>query len=373
MRGVVMRGVVLASAVVTASAGAQLADRPVMIEARVPKAPSVATGANGAFLVYEIWVTNLEPRELKWTRVEVTDARGRTLHTLADSALWRDLARPGQGNIGAADRPRLGPTQRAVLFLQVPITGEAPAELRHRLTITDSIGTRTLALRPTSVSRDVAVIGPPLRGGNWFAANGPGNVSEHRRAQIPIDGLPSIAQRFAIDYVIVDSAFKTYRGDSLKNESYYAEDQDALAVADGIVVATKDSIPENVPGVNSRAVPITLETVGGNHVILDIGNGRFAFYAHLRPGSLRAKVGDRVKRGAVLGKVGNSGNSTEPHLHFHISDYNSPLGSEGIPYVHDQFELVGSCKAFGVGCTAQAPTPKRRLLPLENEVIRFPK
>lgn len=368
-----MRGVLWLSVLALGAAQAQLADRPLMVEARVPKAPTVATGASGGVLTYEVWLTNLEQRELKWTRLEVLDARGGTLQVLADTALWRDLSRPGQGTIGMADRPRLGPQQRAVLFLRVPITGEAPRELRHRLTIVDSVGTRTLTMRPIAVAHDAVVIGPPLRGGNWYVANGPSNTSGHRRAQIPVDGVPAIAQRFAIDYVIVDSAFKTYRGDSSKNESYYAEDQDALAVADGIVVATKDSIPENVPGINSRAVPITLETVGGNHVILDIGSGRFAFYAHLRPGSLRVKVGDRVRRGAVVGKVGNSGNSTEPHLHFHISDGNSPLGSEGLPYLHDQFELVGTCKAFGAGCAAQAPVTRRRLLPVDNEVIRFPK
>ena len=84
----------------------------------------------------------------------------------------------------------------------------------------------------------------------------------------------------------------------------------------------KDGIPENVPGANSRAVPITLETVGGNHVIIDIGGGHYAFYAHLKPGGIRVKLGDKVKRGQVIGLVGNTGNSTEPHLHFHISDGN---------------------------------------------------
>ncbi len=367
-----MRAALLLSCGALVSAGAQLAGRPLMVEARVPKAPTVATGSTGAFLIYEVMLTNLEAREMKWTRLEITDARGGALLSLADSVLWRDLARPGQGTIAFLDRPRLGPQQRAVLYLNVPVTGEVPSELRHRLTVTDSLGTRTLDLRPVPVSRDVAVVGPPLRGGNWFAANGPGNASGHRRAQIPIDGLPSIAQRFAIDYVLVDSAFKTFRGDALRNESYYAEDVDVLAVADGMIVATKDSIPENIPGASSRAVPITLETVGGNHVILDIGHGRYAFYAHVRPGSLRVKVGDRVKRGAVLAKLGNSGNSTEPHLHFHIADYNSPLGAEGIPYVHEQFELLGSCRAFGIGCTLQAPRAVRRVLPLENQVVRFP-
>jgi murein DD-endopeptidase MepM/ murein hydrolase activator NlpD len=142
-------------------------------------------------------------------------------------------------------------------------------------------------------------------------------------------------------------------------------------VADGIVAATKDSIPENVPGANSRAVPITLETVGGNHVIVDMGNGRYAFYAHLQPGSLRVKKGDRVRRGQVLGLVGNSGNSTEPHLHFHLSDSPSPLGSEGVPYVHEQFEVVGRCRSMMQCSTAPSET-LRRQIPTGKMVIRFP-
>ena len=75
-------------------------------------------------------------------------------------------------------------------------------------------------------------------------------------------------------------------------------------MADGVVTETKDGIPQNVPGANSRAVPITLETVGGNHVIVDIGGGKFAFYAHMQPGSLRVKVGEHVKTGEVLGLWG---------------------------------------------------------------------
>ena len=182
-----------------------------------------------------------------------------------------------------------------------------------------------------TVVRDVAVIGPPLRGEGWVAVNGPDPQTGHRRAIVPVEGIAAIAQRFAIDYVKMDSTGRRFTGDSLKNESYYAEGQDAIAVADGVVASVKDGIPENVPGVMSRAVPITLETVGGNFVILDIGQGRYAFYAHLKPGSLRVRPGDRVRKGQVVGLVGNSGNSTEPHLHFHLMDGTSPLGSEGHP------------------------------------------
>ena len=165
---------------------------------------------------------------------------------------------------------------------------------------------------------------------------------------------------------------RTFSGDQVKNASYHAYGQDALAVGDGIVVAVKDGIPENIPGVNSRAVQITLETVGGNHVIVDLGGGRYAFYAHLQPGSLRVKLGDKVRKGQIVGLVGNSGNSTEPHLHFHLSDGVSPLGSEGIPYIHESFELVGRCRSFGSGCDRASPGTRQREMPMANMLVRFP-
>ena len=106
--------------------------------------------------------------------------------------------------------------------------------------------------------------------------------------------------------------------------------------------------------------------------MLDIGNHNFAFYAHLQPGSQRVKVGDRVRRGQVIGLVGNSGNSTEPHLHFHISDGNSPLGSEGVPYRQDAFEIVGRCRTFNMGCERSAPVSRKSEQPMANVLIQFP-
>ena len=99
---------------------------------------------------------------------------------------------------------------------------------------------------------------------------------------------------------------------------------------------------------------------------------RHAFYAHLQPGSIRVKVGDRVHRGQILGLVGNTGNSTEPHLHFHISDASSPLGSEGLPYLLPSFEVEG--KGFGwKPSDAKGAREKHTMeLPTEDEVVRFP-
>jgi murein DD-endopeptidase MepM/ murein hydrolase activator NlpD len=106
---------------------------------------------------------------------------------------------------------------------------------------------------------------------------------------------------------------------------------------------------------------MTLETVGGNFVVLELRRDRYAFYAHLQPGSLRVKPGDVVKRAQVLGLVGNSGNSTEPHLHFQVSDGPSPLGSSGMPYVLDAYELL----------SGDNPGMRAKQLPLQNDRVAF--
>jgi murein DD-endopeptidase MepM/ murein hydrolase activator NlpD len=220
-------------------------------------------------------------------------------------------------------------------------------------------------------------IGAPLRG-EWLAANGPSNASGHRRTPLALNGAVAIAQRFGIDFLQVDSSDRTFRGDSTNNANYLAYGEEILAVGDGIVVATKDSIPENTPrSPVARAVPITLETVGGNHIVIDLGGGHYAFYAHVQPGSLRVRAGDRVRRGQVIALVGNSGNSTEPHLHFHIVDGiaagTSTLGAEGLPYELASFDLDGRCSigVTGVRCARERPTTVNRGMPLQNQLVRF--
>jgi murein DD-endopeptidase MepM/ murein hydrolase activator NlpD len=171
---------------------------------------------------------------------------------------------------------------------------------------------------------------------------------------------------------------KTYGGDPKDNKSYYAFGHDALAVADGVVAAVLDGIPNNVPGIDSRAQPITLANVGGNFVQLDVGGGLYAFYAHLQPGSLRVKVGDKVRRGQVIGLVGNTGNSTEPHLHFHVSNSPEPLGAEGFPYALRAFEVQGSTEMQGDEIKAQFAQPGKSetrtlAIPADGEIVKFEK
>jgi len=348
---------------------------PPSVEFRVPKTPTVAFTDSGAVLAYELFVTNLTAMPMTLRRVEVVSA-GKVLLSLsdADTSLQRATSRVTQ--IPVADRLKLDGGARAIVYLWVPVDrANPPAQLRHRLTLQRDTVTEVLEGTTTPVERAAVSISPPVRG-EWAAFNGPSNASGHRRLVLALDGHTASGQRFAIDFLQVDSLGSSRRPgtEASKNSNYYAYGTELLAVADGVVAATKDSIPENVPG--GRAVKIDLITVGGNFVGIDIGGGTYALYAHVQPGSLRVKVGDRVKRGQVIALLGNSGNSTEPHVHFQIADGPSFLAAEGLPYAAD-FDVLGNCGIGGnppkITCTRHAPTAVKGGIPIQNELVRFPK
>ena len=349
----------------------------VPVDVRINAQPVSFKGGGKTHIVYELHITNFSRNPLVLTRLDVVaPGTKKQLASYTGEELGSRIVRPGVAATTTDEKLKLAAGLRMVVYmwLTFDVTTDAPTAIQHRLTtkVGEYPEELSVVAATVTVSNDLKMISPPLRGSEWLAGNGPGNSSGHRRALIPTGGGARIAQRFAIDFLQLFPDGRSFSGDQKDNKSYRCYGAEALAVADAVVVATKDGIPENVPGPTSRAVPITLETVGGNHVILDLGGGRFAFYAHLQPGSLRVKTGDKVRRGQALGLVGNSGNSTEPHLHFHISDANSPLGSEGLPYTLPSFEVQG--RGFGWQPTSPAaPTEKRQNeMPLENEVIRFP-
>ena len=349
--------------------------RPIPVEALVPVAPLVFYGDGSSFLCYEIYLTNMSKQAWVLQRIEALGGSASALLQLEGKDLQSALHHPGRPDLKDDALAELAPGEQVIAFLWIKLAGPAPAQLRHQITFRASGDDKLVAMdaATTSVAQGLPAITPPLRGKNWLAGNGPSNASAHRRAIIVIEGTPHIAQRYAIDWVQIDDKALTYKGAASDNRNYYCYGAEALAVADATVVEVKDGIPQNTPGDNSRAVAITLETVAGNHVNLDLGGGVYAMYAHFQPGSIRVKVGDKVKRGRVLGLVGNSGNSTEPHLHFQLMNANSPLASEGLPYKMD-FQLTGSASGDEKNPkTERLATPKKMQgeIPLENEVVEF--
>jgi Peptidase family M23 len=160
----------------------------------------------------------------------------------------------------------------------------------------------------------------------------------HRRALQPVNGELALPQRFAIDWNGSDAQRRLVVGDPDVTTSWVFYGAPVIAVADGTVVQAVDRFPDQVPG---RPQPVGLDEADGNHVVLDLGEGRFASFDHLKPGSVAVRPGDRVCRGQKLGELGNSGASSGPHLHFHIADAPT-LAGDGLPYMIDDFFLAGT-------------------------------
>lgn len=131
-------------------------------------------------------------------------------------------------------------------------------------------------------------------------------------------------QRFAYDLLIVKDG-KSHEGDDKVLTNYYCFDKPLYAPAAGTITEVMDGLDDNVPGVMNPFAP------PGNHIVIDHGNGEFSVMAHMRKGSVAVKVGDKVKQGQLVGHCGNSGNTSEPHLHYHLQNTGSFGNSEGLP------------------------------------------
>src|SRR5262245_35749994 len=227
------------------------------------------------------------------------------------------------------------------------------------------------------------IIGPPLAGGGWVAANGCCNPDiTHRGSVQSVNGALYDSQRFAIDWMRLDERGGLVHGDESDVHNYSDYGADVLAVAGGKVVSVLNILADQVPGRLPEPSFITIETVDGNHVVLDLGGGRFAFYAHLQKNSIKVRPGDQVKKGAVLGKLGNTGNTSAPHLHFHVMNRPSPMAADGIPYLIDSFDFAGQIDIaafeaapalageWGKGRIAK-PEPRQRQFPLNLNIINF--
>jgi hypothetical protein len=309
--------------------------------------PQPVLGADDRIhLPYELLVTNMSPSMMQIDAVDTLDvgSQNRVVATLTGPALAAAV-QPFVRTEGQA----IGPAQVSRVFfdLTAPAGATLPARIAHRfsLTLTPTDGsdtTATVVSGITDVGRQVAVVvDPPLAGGRWVAGGGccfP--PTPHRLATLAINGAIHVPERFAIDFVQLDPDGRLFSGPQTELSSYAFYGVPIYSVADGVVVAALDGLPEQTPG---SVTPFSgAENAGGNYVVADIGNGRFAFYAHMQTGSVRVRVGDGVARGQVLGLLGNTGNSDAPHLHFHVMDGPIPLASNGLPFVLRSFGSEGT-------------------------------
>ena len=161
-------------------------------------------------------------------------------------------------------------------------------------------------------------------------------------------------QRHAYDFVAW-RAGATHRGAGTRNVDYWAWGRPVVAPADGVVVAAIDGVADNRPQVETE----NTRDPAGNHVVLQLGNGEYALLAHLRRGSLRVKPGQRVRQGDALGRCGNSGNSSEPHLHFHVQDRATLFGpARGLPVEFRDYAANGRTVVSGTPVQGEFLRPR---------------
>jgi peptidase M23-like protein len=343
---------------------------------RVIAPPSPVLGTDDQrHLVYEIQLENTSTRSMRVDRILVRDARtGERLARFGPPELATHLL---VLELGPSTTLPAGATGFA--FIDVPLRahGPVPKALEHRFRLTlEPTGRRVVDAAATTVDRRAPIVlEPPLRGANLLVGDGCCSGGDHAHGLIPVgDGWVN-AQRYAIDWLRLDDNLETtFTGDPSRNESYLIWGSQVLAAAPGTVVATRDGIPENTPQVDPPDLPF--EDAGGNFVVEDLGHGRFAYYAHLQPGSLTVQPGDRVRTHAVLGLVGNSGGSSEPHLHFQVMDGpGAPNGvvANALPFVFDAFRLQGVIPDLANPVVLPPPPPAQRRfeLPLVGDIQSF--
>ncbi len=362
------------------------------ISTSVVAAPEPVVGSDRRMhLVYEIALQNRGQERLELRSLSVR-AHGSTLLTLRAPQLSAVMT-----SVTSATNV-LAPGEGGTIWLDVPVRrGQIPRGIVHRFTVratgadgqaTDSMSgpwksSQTFEGAATAVHpRRGPAIAPPLRGGPYLDFNGCCELSPHRTALIPVDGTPYLAERYAADFIRIDNQGRGLAGDPTRNESFFTYGAGVYAVADGRVTHVLNDVPDNTPLNEPPGSAFTTETVTGNNVTMRLPDGRYATYMHLQPGSVRVRSGQRVHRGQLLARVGNTGQSGGAHLHFELTAGPSPLASDGVPFELTEFSLIGrvtNVDEFLTGAMPAdvhrtgAPSPRRGQMPLHASVVRFPR
>lgn len=347
---------------------------------------------NRYHVLYELQLTNTLGEEAELRRVEVLDkASGKTLLVLAAKEIVAGEYLHTLDRQTATSASFFAPFQGRVLILNLAFDkqDEIPRALMHRFEVS---GPEPFNKKPADFIYEggaVAISGeeppillPPLEGEGWLASDGCCGPTGHVNAIVGLNGQLQPAERFAIDWIKIDAEGRVFAGDKTKPESWVGYGAKVLAVGDGVVTAARDDQQDQAPG--TMPSDLSFAELPGNYVMLALEGGLTAVYAHLKPGSVMVKAGDKVKAGEVIGLLGNTGGSLAPHLHFHVVNGPEGAASDGYPYVLRSFAFAGMADTEALAAALDGkpgfarrdqikPEARERELPLNFAIVDFPK
>ncbi len=336
-----------ATFILTSAASAEDYGRPTAILVSPIHEAQVVRGDDGMDHVeYDLLVVSVFSEPVTLSSVVVLDPSGKELIRMEGDVLAA-ATQTLFAKIPSPVIPASGAASVDVDLIMAP--GAAPERVTHRIAYTLAPDSKDKAMidRPEVDGPEVAVdrapaivIRPPLAGDGWLVTSACCKPNVHRDERIAINGARiETAETFAVDWAKVKGD-RLFDGDGKTVEQFYGFGEDVLAVADGTVVSIHDGMSDAVPFV--AVTPKSTSDYGGNNVMVEIAPDVFAWYAHLRQGSIAVKVGDAVKAGARIGKLGNTGPSEGPHLHLGLLDKADPIAGRSLPFVFDSFTLVGA-------------------------------
>ncbi len=348
-------------------------------------------------LTYELVLTNVAPAPVRVDGIELHDAAtsalvpgttGRVdLTPLQVGTEAEGVSQPGPSNTSVT----IAPTTTDIAWVDVvfPQRSAVPATIEHVVSgavlapNAPPVPVQMRLGRTNPATDGPAVVGAPVPSGTWYMSEGCCADSHHRRGIEPVNGVLEVPQRYAIDFYKLDDQHRTWIGDPSKLASYLSYRQPILSAAAGTVVAAQDGLANSAEVPHPTNLATVKETVG-NHVIVQISDGVYVLYAHMDPGSVAVRVGDRITRGQQLGLIGNSGISTTPHLHFQFLTTPTYFPADSRPYAFDTFTLLGHVPTrlwddnLGLQPTGALPfqaanpsSTRTNELPLDRDVVRF--
>jgi len=311
---------------------------------KVKFAPTEVKSTDGKVnLMYSLESANFDKEGYKLKDFQVfNSANGAMLCSISDTNKYLVILKPYTGVISQSlfYYPNNQHSTYCFLVGLILPPAQVPQKINHKLVLTKGSEEKIIEVETSVSKEEPLVFSAPLKGDRFIAANAT-TLQNNHHPKIPIlyKGITTIPERYCIDWNKIDASGNNFTGDQNICANWYVYGENVYAVATGEVASVTDGMPDQSP-VGTTSNGLTVFNGTGNSVTLAVPGGYFT-YGHMIKNSITVKTGQVVSKGQIIGKVGNSGNSSAPHLHIGFHDNFPYYISEGLPYYIDSMDKTG--------------------------------